>query len=164
MSYFDLSGRSVLIVDDVQATRLIVRSLLTPLNPASMFEASDGNEALRLLAMRRFDLLITDLNMSPMSGVALTKELRRPNNSHNARLPVLMISGHREDAQIRAAIAAGVNEFLLKPLALADFHVRIERMMSKPRRQVGSVGYQGPDRRRRAMWVRHDRRSPPSEI
>ncbi|MGZ5926338.1 MAG: response regulator, partial [Rhizomicrobium sp.] len=93
-------------------------------------EAGDGTEALRLLAVRRTDLVITNLNRRPMTGIALTKQLRRPNSSFNSLVPVLMISGHRDDASVRAAIDA------------------------KPRAQVRSTDYRGPDRRR-TLWVRH---------
>ena len=158
MSIFTLSGRNILIVDDLHAMRTIVRSLLNPFQPRAIIEAGDGAEALDIIKARRIDLVITDLNMAPMSGVALTREIRRPDRSANSQIPVLIITGHRESTHVRAALEAGVNEFLTKPLVPSEFKARLENIFNKPRPQVRSATYQGPDRRRRAMWVRDDRR------
>ena len=156
---FSLAGRAILVVDDMHAMRTIVRSLLNPLNPSSIIEAGDGQEALRLLESRRVDLVITDLNMSPMNGIELTKELRRPNRRLNSSVAVLMITGHRETEHVCAAIDAGVNDFLLKPLVPSEFQYRLEKIFMTPRPSAQSSNYKGPDRRRRSLPVRKDRRN-----
>ncbi|RYD71591.1 MAG: response regulator, partial [Sphingobacteriales bacterium] len=69
---------SVLIVDDVRATRSIVRTLLRDMGITSIHEADDGEAALRVLQTRRIELLITDLAMEPMDGLALIRKLRQP--------------------------------------------------------------------------------------
>jgi two-component system chemotaxis response regulator CheY len=153
-----LLGRPVLVVDDVRAMRAIIRSLLLNMGATQIIEAGDGCEALDKLKTGRVGLVVTDLNMSPMSGIALTQKLRMPGSEFLTPAPVLMVSGHREARLVQAAIEAGANEFMVKPFAPGDFEARVCSIFSNPRPIVSSGNYRGPDRRRRAMPVRKDRR------
>lgn len=66
----------VLIADDHPSSRLLLKRQLASLGVAAD-EAENGEEALRYLQQDRYDLLITDLNMPLMDGIALTREVRR---------------------------------------------------------------------------------------
>jgi two-component system chemotaxis response regulator CheY len=152
------SHLSVIVVDDVRAMRAILIALLRNLGVQNVEEAGDGVEALEILQTRPMHLVITDLTMAPMNGIELTRQLRRP-KCLNAFVPVLMVSAHNERTRIREAAEAGVSAFLLKPVtpkALAD---KLHILMAQQMPAVRSKTYFGPDRRRRAVSVRKDRRS-----
>jgi len=153
-----LQGRAVLVVDDVRAMRAIVRSLLLNMGATQIIEAADGAEALDKLQASRVELVVTDLNMSPMSGIEFTQKLRMPGSKFHSAVPILMVSGHREVGLVKAAIQAGTNEFMVKPFTPGDFEARICSIFGNPRPVVSSESYHGPDRRRRAIPVRKDRR------
>jgi CheY-like chemotaxis protein len=111
-------------------------------------EAADGQEALSVLAQRHVDVVISDLCMEPMDGVEFTRRLRTPRNGLNPYVPVLMVSGHTEAARVRDAIAAGVTEFLAKPLVPANLEARLLAIVRSPKKRISSKSYCGPDRRR----------------
>lgn len=111
---------TIALVDDDP----IVRSALgTYLSTASGMEivhrCADGAEALDALAEREVDVVITDVRMPRMDGIATTAELRR-------RFPdvrILVITSFDEDEAVRGALEAGANGFLLKdtsPQGLVD--------------------------------------------
>ena len=160
LSYSDLS---VIVVDDVRATRSILKTLLRNLGIQNVVEAGDGAEALEILQGRRKDLVITDLSMAPMNGIELTRQLRQPNNP-NAFVPVLMISAHNERTRIKEAVAVGVSAFLLKPVTPITLMKKLRALIELPLPVVRAGSYHGPDRRRRAAWVGKDRRSTPSDF
>jgi two-component system chemotaxis response regulator CheY len=157
------SNLSVIIVDDVLAMRAILRALLRNLGIQNVVEASDGVEALEILRPLHKSLIITDLCMTPMDGIELTRQLRKP-KSLNAFVPILMISGHNEKARIREAAEAGVTAFLLKPVIPKAFVEKVKSLVELPLPMVRSGAYYGPDRRRRTVWVRNDRRSTDTSL
>ena len=83
----------------------------------------DGQEALAVLGQRHIDVIITDLCMEPMDGVEFTRRLRTPRNGLNPYVPMLMVSAHADIAQVKEAVAAGVTEFLAKPIIPADLGI-----------------------------------------
>jgi len=136
------------VVEDVRATRVIVRTILRSFGINDVVEAADGQEALSVLGQRHIDVVISDLCMEPMDGVEFTRRLRTPRNGLNPYVPVLMVSGHTEVARVRDAIAAGVTEFLAKPIIPANLEARLLAIVRSPKKRVSSKNYCGPDRRR----------------
>jgi two-component system response regulator YesN len=74
--------------------------------------AKDGIQALKALESRDFDLIITDIRMPGMDGIALLKEIRHRGLS----IPVIIISGHSEFEYAKMAIRYDVLDYILKPL------------------------------------------------
>lgn len=152
----------VLVVEDNQHMRTLLRSLLNSLNIRDICEAGNGAIALELLAEKKCDLVLTDLAMKPMDGLQFTRELRQSEQSANPFIPIIMISGHTERHRVEAARDAGITEFLAKPITPASLFSRIAEIVERPRAFVRSDSYFGPDRRRKALehyagpWRRHD--------
>lgn len=163
MAHPSLAGLSVLLVDDSRAMRLIVKSLLQTLGISDVIEAGDGEEALKLLAAHRRDLVITDLSMHPMNGMELTRRLRQPESGTNALVPILMVTGHSELRDVHAALEAGVTEFLVKPVNRAALQRKLEAVILRPRALVQAPSYVGPDRRRRTIAGKTRRRRDDGE-
>lgn len=160
MPHSEIAQLAVLVVEDVRATRMIVRAILHSFGIYDIVEASDGQEALALLGQRHIDIVITDLVMEPMDGVEFTRRLRTPRNGLNNYVPVLMVSGHTDIANVKDAIAAGVTEFLVKPIVPANLEARLLATVRTPKKQIRTVSYCGPDRRRAPRnTTEHRRRS-----
>jgi two-component system, chemotaxis family, chemotaxis protein CheY len=155
----EISHLSVLLVEDVRATRVIVRTILRAFGIYDVVEAADGQEALAVLGQRHIDVVITDLCMEPMDGVEFTRRLRRPRNGLNPYVPVLMVSAHTEVPRVKEAIAAGVTEFLAKPLVPATLESRLLAIVRTPKKKVSSKAYCGPDRRRGHAKTGNNRRA-----
>jgi len=107
-----------LIVDDSRAIRSIIRRTLEG-QGFEVFEAGHGQEALdRLDEQPDIGVLLVDWNMPVMNGLDLVRRLRRDEeHPDRARLPVLMVTTETEVRQMVKALAAGANEYLMKPFS-----------------------------------------------
>jgi excisionase family DNA binding protein len=105
----------VLVVDDEEPVRQMVATMLRAAGPGfEVVGAGDGAAALEELTKRPAQLLITDLRMPGMEGIALIREARRllPD------LPVVIITGRSKEADAIEAIELGVAGYLTKPFDL----------------------------------------------
>lgn len=105
---------TVLAVDDHEINRRTLALVLQPLE-VELFTASDGLLALDLLARQRFDVVLMDVNMPGIDGNEVTRRLRALGGL-NAAVPVIGFSAGTEAAQIAACRAAGMTDWLAKPL------------------------------------------------
>ena len=161
MSNDYLRDVSILVVDDQEFIRMLVREMLRALGAAQIFDASNGEDAWAFLQSRSVDLLITDWYMEPVDGLTLTRRIRHDPKSTNPYLPVIMISGFAEAPRIVQARDAGVNEFVVKPLSPKALFSRIQNVIENPRQFVRTKDFFGPDRRRKSEAVKTDNRAAP---
>jgi two-component system chemotaxis response regulator CheY len=125
------SGK-ILIVDDDADLRLALSGLLAPLG--EILEASDGMEALRALRERKPALMLLDVSMPGMDGVAVLKAAL----AENPTLTVLMVTGEADLSVARRALEAGARAYITKPFDPATIcdevarHAGIDR---KPRNE-----------------------------
>lgn len=113
----------VLLVQDSRPMRILVREMLRALGVQHCQCAASVPEACEILHVLTPDLVITDLIMEGEDGVGLTRRIRAWNDYAIAHVPIVMMSGHSERSRVQAALEAGVNTFLVKPVsarALAD--------------------------------------------
>ncbi len=104
---------TILIVDDSNVIRNIVRKLLTQIGYSDIEEASDGGDALAKIHEKNYGLVISDWNMEPMNGQALLEHVR--NERHFAKLPFIMMTAESAVSKLINAKYAGVNSFINKP-------------------------------------------------
>lgn len=140
-----------LIVEDNQHMRTLLRSLLNALGINAVFEATNGEDAFNILRDKQPDLILSDLSMKPMDGIAFAREVRMSKVSPNPYIPIIMVTGHTEKYRIEAARDAGVTEVLAKPITAGNLYQRIGEIVDKPRPFVKCSTYFGPDRRRKAQ-------------
>ncbi|MCW8916231.1 MAG: response regulator [Magnetovibrio sp.] len=150
LTAYDLRELSVLIIDDNQHMRYLVRQLLFAFGIKKTFEAEDGATALQALQNFEADLAICDWHMAPLDGIEFTRMTRRSDDTANPFLPIIMLTGHTELHRVEEARDAGVDEFLSKPISASKLYSRIVKIIEKRRPFVRSPIYLGPDRRRRS--------------
>lgn len=152
----------VLIVEDNGHMRTLLRELLVSAGIREVSEAANGQAALKVLAQRKCDLILSDMAMAPMDGLEFTRRIRTDSASPNPFVPIIMVTGHTEIERVREARDAGVTEFLAKPVTPKNLYARIAEIVERPRAFVRTESYFGPDRRRRILdnyggpWRRHD--------
>lgn len=139
----------VLVVDDNHYMRVIVGTMLRSMGITLIREASDGIDALEIVRDWRPDVIILDLMMEQLDGIEFTKLVRRGTDSPNPYVPIIMMTGHTDRRRVIEARDAGVNEFVAKPLTARALIDRMRSVINNERGWVKSVGYVGPDRRRR---------------
>jgi two-component system chemotaxis response regulator CheY len=102
-----------LIVDDSRATRRMIARMLSAIGIESS-EAENGQDALdRLSSIDTPDVALVDWNMPVMDGLELIKTLR--GDRAYDRMAVLMVTSETEPASIVRALAAGADEYTMKP-------------------------------------------------
>ena len=103
-----------LVIDDSKAIRIILRRLLDELG-FDVAEAADGREALARLAELQPppDLVLVDWNMPEMNGLEFVREVRASDGNHDVTM--VMVTTETESEQVVRALAAGANEYVMKP-------------------------------------------------
>lgn len=104
----------ILMVDDDSINLLLLNTILTKYG-AETFQAKNGIEGLDFLSNKKFDLVITDIQMPKMSGFEFTKKLRSLKNNLNSEIPVFALSAHVTNKEIHEAEQSGITEILSKP-------------------------------------------------
>src|SRR3569623_1286742 len=145
----DLDVR-VLVVDDNDHMRALLRAMLHAIGLRGVMEAHDGSHAMSLLREQEVAVVITDLWMEPLDGLDFVRLLRRSPNSPCPTVPIVMVTGHATLQHVRAARDAGVDELLTKPISARDLVDRLHKVEEHRRPYVRAGDYFGPERRRRA--------------
>ena len=104
---------SVLIVDDYQALISDMKAMLAQLGFKKIDTADDGNKAIAMLKQQSYDLVISDWNMEPLTGLELLRAVR--SNEAMAKIPFLMVTTQSRTDTITTAKQAGANGCLVKP-------------------------------------------------
>ena len=105
-------AKRIMTVDDSATIRTMLNLTLTHAG-YEVVEARDGDEALAMLAEGSVDLLVTDLNMPNMDGIALAGAARKIPGSRF--MPIIMLSTESEGDKKTEARSAGVSAWLTKP-------------------------------------------------
>ena len=108
-----LEGTTILIVEDDADTRELLRIYLEPTR-ATVIEASDGYEALTLVASHRPDMILCDLGLPRLGGISFMERLSR--DARLSRIPVVAITGRGEASDVAEAMATGFSGHMLKPI------------------------------------------------
>ncbi|HHU36955.1 MAG TPA: response regulator [Treponema sp.] len=120
---------SVFLVDDEIVVREGIRNSIKWENTdyTLVGEAPDGEMALALLKDIKPDILITDIRMPFLDGLALSRIVRKT----QPWIKIIILSGHDEFAYAQEAISIGVEEYLLKPVSAADMMKSLDKIASR---------------------------------
>ncbi|HEY0634301.1 MAG TPA: PAS domain S-box protein [Gammaproteobacteria bacterium] len=109
-----VQGATVLVVDDNDINRLLIRVLLTQ-RGVTVVEAKDGQEAVAIAERQRFDLILMDVRMPTMNGIEATIRIRHMEHGRY-RTPIVALTAHALPEERAAFIRAGMDECLTKPV------------------------------------------------
>ncbi len=117
------SGLTVLVVEDFEDNRFMMRRLLE-MSGYRVVEAVNGEQAVEVAADERPDLILMDLSLPKLDGLAATRRIRQHDGLK--KVPIVAVSAH-DTADFHAdALAAGCNEYVTKPI---DFD-QLESLLS----------------------------------
>ncbi len=117
----------ILIVDDYKTMLRIIRNLLKQLGFNNVDDAMDGSAALQKLRDKEFNLVISDWNMEPMSGLQLLKEVRA--DAKLKEVPFIMITAESKSENVIAAKEAGVSNYIVKPFNAATLKGKLASVL-----------------------------------
>jgi DNA-binding response OmpR family regulator len=113
--------KTVFVVDDSSTMRALIKMNLHRVPGVSVVEAVNGRDALQKMAATPPDLVLTDINMPEMDGLALVVALRQKKSARE--LPIIIISTKGEERDLIKGMSLGANDYVPKPinaLALVD--------------------------------------------
>lgn len=119
----------ILLVDGSRTIRGIQKNTLKTLGHEDVMEASDGLEALAVLAKERPDLMLIAWNMPNMDGITLVRKVRETDKD----LPMIMVTAEAEKSRVLAAVKAGVNNYVVKPFTVDTLSEKVNQTMAKAR-------------------------------
>ena len=139
---------SLLIVDDNQYMRKLVRNLLVAIGVKDIYEAADGIAGLDAIRTVAPDVVVLDWEMPLLNGPELVRIVRSPGVFPIPHLPIIMLSAHGERWRVLEAMRLGVNEFLRTPVSAKALYERLVAILAAPRAVVQLGDYYGPEPRR----------------
>jgi signal transduction histidine kinase/DNA-binding NarL/FixJ family response regulator len=116
----------ILVIDDREENRLVAVNMLEPLG-FKVAEAGDGQTGLDMAIQMRPDLIITDVHMSIMNGLEMTRRLRQL--SDFATTPVIASSATLSQVDIQSSLDAGCSSFFPKPIEFTGLLAELQRLL-----------------------------------
>lgn len=119
----------ILLVDDYRTMIRIITNLLRQIGFENIDSAKDGGEAFEKLKNKKFDLVISDWNMEPVSGFDLLKQVR--GDDALKHLPFIMITAESKTENVVAAKQAGVSNYIVKPFNAATLKSKLVSVLGE---------------------------------
>jgi two-component system, chemotaxis family, chemotaxis protein CheY len=118
------ASMSILIVDDYNTMVRIIRNLLKQLGFNNVDDANDGTAALAKMREKQYGLVISDWNMTPMTGYDLLREIRADPVLRATRF--IMVTAESKTDNVIAAKKAGVDNYIVKPFNAQTLQHKIQ--------------------------------------
>jgi CheY-like chemotaxis protein len=123
------SRRTILIVDDFDDTRLLLRTWLQK-KGFRVVEAENGNHAITAAEASHPDLIIMDVEMPELDGLAATRKIRELKDF--SAVPIVAVSAYGADQYRDYALAAGCNEYVSTPFEPDELEELIRQLIGQP--------------------------------
>ena len=126
----DRKDRKILLVEDNLINQQVVQGILTILGFCLVEVAGNGVEALAMLEKKRYDLILMDIQMPVMDGIAATKVIRATAAWGGADLPIIALTAHALKSDVERCRDAGMSDFLTKPVIPEVLAKTLDRWLS----------------------------------
>jgi len=118
---------TILIVDDFESMRRIVKGTLKSIGFNNFIEAEDGAVALKKLEKQKVDLIISDWIMPNLNGLDFLKAVRGSDKFKN--IPFIMVTAEGQKGNVLEAINAGVNNYIVKPFTPETLNAKLKKVL-----------------------------------
>jgi CheY-like chemotaxis protein len=105
----------VLLAEDTQSMRMIIKSMLRDMGFGDITESADGKQVVQFIEEQAWDLILCDWQMPNASGIDALKAARHSDNNKNAVF--IMCTGNIDLASVKEAIDEQVTDYLAKPIS-----------------------------------------------
>lgn len=129
------SQKLFLVVEDFEDSRFMMRRLLE-MAGYNVLEASDGEQAVKMAVDARPALILMDLSLPKLDGLAATRQIRQQKGLK--KVPILAVSAHDSPESRTEALEAGCNEYVTKPIDFDHLHALLQRFVPQAK-QSGST-------------------------
>jgi CheY-like chemotaxis protein len=122
-----LAGRRILIAEDVATNQVLLKAVLAPTG-AEVEIVGDGTALLERYALAPADLILMDLQMPGMGGIAALRRLRAQGGAGRA-VPVVALTAYAGSADRKRALGAGMDAYLAKPIVVSALYDLLRRFL-----------------------------------
>ncbi len=119
----------VLLVDEYKTMIRALRKLMKQLGFENVDEASGAKQALEMLRSQPYSLVISDLELAPMSGLDLLREVRSDDDL--SRVAFVVIAADDKNGNASDAKAAGASDYIVKPFNAASLKLRLTTILGR---------------------------------
>ena len=124
---YDLKGKTILVVEDNAMNQMVIKMITKKWLNTTVEFANNGEEGVKKLTENHYDIILMDLQMPIMDGLSSAKAIRQYENENmNPLVPIVAMTAHVLDSDRLACKEAGMDDFLVKPVAMSEF----ERVLS----------------------------------
>jgi two-component system cell cycle response regulator DivK len=116
----------LLVVEDFEDSRFMLRRLLE-IAGYRVVEASDGEQAVELAGQKRPALILMDLSLPKLDGLAATRKIRQ--HQTMGKVPILAVSAHDAPESRIEALEAGCDEYVTKPIDFDNLNALLKRFL-----------------------------------
>jgi CheY-like chemotaxis protein len=120
---------TILVVEDEHFMRMLIVQALESIGFTSLCEAEDGKHALQIMANKPIDFVITDIEMRPLNGLELVRQIRSRKASIDPASRVVFLTGLGDMSTLSAASELDVHGFIVKPFSAAQLRRKMEEAM-----------------------------------
>jgi len=125
----------VLAAEDIPTNQLVLRTIMQGFG-VDLEMVDNGRQALEAWQRSTFDIILMDIQMPEMDGVAATRAIREEEAATGrARTPIIAVSANAMPHHAREYLAAGMDAHVAKPIELAKLHAAIERALAPAQQQ-----------------------------
>lgn len=135
----DASPRAVLVIEDEKDIRSLLLFQLRKEGYAAL-GAADGEEGMKLFAEKRPDLVILDLMLPGMDGMAVCRRLR--GDPENGDIPIIMLTARSGENDVVSGLEAGADDYVAKPFSAKILMARVRTLL---RRRTGEADCEAGD-------------------
>ena len=121
------SGRYFLLAEDDLHTQQVLTQFLAPTG-AKLDVASDGNQVLAKFRVKKYDLILMDIQMPNLDGLSATRQIRETQNPNRA-VPIIALTANAIADTKRACQEAGMNDYLTKPISFSVLCRHIQKVL-----------------------------------
>ncbi|MBJ7415101.1 MAG: response regulator [Niveispirillum sp.] len=125
MADVDFAKLKVLIVDDDQFYRGILKRLLFQAGVRMIAEAENGEAAIASITRLKPDAVLCDIEMEPVNGIEVLQRIRSVDIKHIATTPIVMVTSHATSDLVKQAVQYQASGYLVKPVSLTDIQKRL---------------------------------------
>ena len=118
----------ILIIEDTENNRVLLTRRLRP-RGYDIITAEDAEKGLLLVEVERPDLVLMDVGLPGMNGWDATRQLK--SNPATKHVPVIALTAHAMDGDREKAIAAGCDEYEIKPIDFSRLFEKIDRLLAQ---------------------------------
>lgn len=125
-----MSGESILVVEDNEKNRKLVRVVLKA-RGYNVLEAEDAKSALGQLENDNPDLILMDMGLPGMDGMELTRQIKKNKNTKN--IPIIAVTAHAMKGAKEKILDAGCDDYISKPIDINEFPKVVEKILKNPK-------------------------------